>query len=162
MTTSAVTDCPMCGEVLPPGRNLYCSDRCRARAKKQRQRARAAGSDVAAPVARRRREVADEIAERFLSRRPERDEVQREELAGAQRETARLAAELAVQRREAAKARQDLGRERAARQGVEREARFVSVAFARTAAAHGITAQVPGAIRERVSAWLPEKENPWR
>lgn len=88
-------------------------------------------------------------------------EARRDELAAAQRETARLAGELAAQRREAAKARQDLGRERTARQGAEREARFVSVAFARTAAAHSITDQIPPAIRARLSAWLPEQENPW-
>lgn len=158
---TVATDCPMCGEVVPPGRNLYCSARCRERAKKQRQRARAAGSEAPVPAVRRRREVADELAQHLASRRGERDEAQRDELAAAQRETARLAGELAAQRREAAKARQDLGRERTARQGVEREVRFVSVAFARTAAAHSLTDQVSPAIRERLSAWLPAKENPW-
>src|SRR5699024_10737314 len=52
MTITAATDCPMCGEVVPPGRNLYCSPRCRERAKKQRQRARAAGSDGPVPTPR--------------------------------------------------------------------------------------------------------------
>lgn len=159
---TAATDCPMCGEVVPPGRNLYCSPRCRERAKKQRQRARAAGSAVPSPALRRRRVVVDELAQHLASRRGERDEARSDELAAAQRETARLAGQLAAQRREAAKARQDLGRERTARQGVEREVRFMAVAFARTAAAHGLTDQVPPAIRERLSAWLPEKENPWR
>lgn len=159
---TAATDCPMCGEVVPPGRNLYCTARCRERAKKQRQRARAAGSAVPPPALRRRRVVVDELAQHLASRRGERDEARSDELAAAQRETARLAGQLAAQRREAAKARQDLGRERTARQGVEREVRFMAVAFARTAAAHGLTDQVPPAIRERLSAWLPEKENPWR
>lgn len=158
---SSVTDCPVCSEVLPPGRNLYCCDRCRERAKKQRQRTRAAGGDVAVPVARRRRAVADELADRLLSQRVEHDAAQRDELTAAQRETARLAAELAVQRRAARDAERNLGRERDARRRIEREARFVSMAFARTTAAHSIADQIPAAIRERVSAWLPETENPW-
>ena len=161
MTITAATDCPMCGEVIPPGRNLYCSPRCRERAKKQRQRARAAGSDVPAPTPRRRRDVADELAQHLASRRGRQNVARRDELAAAQRETARLAGELAAQRRQAAKDRKDLSRERTARQGLERETRFLAVAFARTAAAHGLTEQVPPAIRARLSAWLPEKENPW-
>ncbi|GAB4097636.1 hypothetical protein GCM10028787_31110 [Brachybacterium horti] len=112
------------------------------------------------PTSGRRRDV-EEIEDQAILARAKRDEAQRQELATAQREAARLAAELAAQRREAAKARKDLGRERAARQGLERETRFMSVAFARTATAHGIAAQVPPPIRARVSAWLPEKENPW-
>ena len=110
---------------------------------------------------RRRRDVADELAQHLASRRGERDEARRDELAAAQRETARLAGDLAAQRREASKARKDIGRERTARQGLEREARFMAVAFARTVAAHGITDQVPTTIRARLTAWLPEKENPW-
>lgn len=160
--TKSVTDCPMCGEPLPSDRDLYCTTRCRERAKKQRQRARAGGADVVAPAARRRHDVTAELADHLASKRGARADVVRDELAAAQRETARLSAELAAQRREAAKARQALGRERSARQSVEREVRFVSVAFARTMAAHGLADRVPEGVRGRVSAWLPEGENPWR
>lgn len=162
MTTTAVIDCPMCGEPLPPDRDLYCTTRCRERAKKQRQRARAAGADVAVPAARRRRYVTAELADHLASKRGVRADVAYDELAAARREVARLSAELAAQRREAAKARQALGRERSVRQSVEREVRFVAVAFARTIAAHGLADRVPEGVRGRVSAWLPEGENPWR
>ena len=100
MTIRSATDCPMCGETMPPGRNLYCAARCRERAKKQRQRARKAGDEVAAPLAQRRRYVADELAERLASGRARGDLAQRDELVTAQREVARLGAQLAAQQRE--------------------------------------------------------------
>gem|GEM_PF-4737354 len=114
------------------------------------------------PAARRRRYVTAELADHLASKRGVRADVAYDELAAARREVARLSAELAAQRREAAKARQALGRERSVRQSVEREVRFVAVAFARTIAAHGLADRVPEGVRRRVSAWLPEGENPWR
>lgn len=162
MTIRSATDCPMCGETMPPGRNLYCTARCRERAKKQRQRARKAGDEVAAPLAQRRRYVADELAERLASGRARGDLAQRDELVTAQREVARLGAQLAAQQREGSRSRRDLGRERLARQSAEREARFLALAFVRMVGAHDISAKVPEAIRTRISTWIPEGENPWR
>ncbi|MGP5132023.1 hypothetical protein [Brachybacterium tyrofermentans] len=162
MTIHPATACPMCGETPPPGRNLYCTARCRERAKKQRQRARAAGGEVPVPLAQRRRHVADELAEQLLSGRDRRDLAQHDELMEAQREVARLSAELTTQRREGTRGRRDAGRERLARQGAEREARFLALAFTRMVEAHSLTAKVPVAIRTRISTWIPEGENPWR
>lgn len=161
MTKSHPTVCAVCGEPLPAGRRLYCTTLHQKRAKMQRYRARRAGKDVETPSLPARRDVASEVAHRLASSRPQTRDVAAQELAEAQRETARLKSELSQRTTALNAARKTLKKEREQRVGHERELRFISLAFARTVSAAGIAGKLARPIYSRLTPWLPEGDNPW-
>lgn len=161
MTTPSTNTCTVCAADLPQGRLLYCSDRCRQTAKMRRHRARRAGAETPAPEVTSRAAAHRELAHTLLSSTTRSDSVDREELHSAHQEVARLSRELADRTVALRNAQRALDEAITAKAKADRETRFVAVAFVRTVRAASISDRVPDPVRARVTAWIPEGENPW-
>lgn len=139
----------------------YCSARCRKAAQMARYRARQKGDGAPTPPPVRIASRA-QIAEQLTRPQGAVSSAVELELQAARARLATLAAQEAQARTEAREARKDIARLRSDLQRTVRDAQFVSTAFVRTLVTHNLETTVGARIRERVTAWLPDGENPWR
>lgn len=127
-----------------------------------RYRQRKKGESVPAPKPLSRRSVINSIADVVTYPEPAHGLSESRELVEARAELVRLAGMV----QQANDSRRNLKRELVSEKGLrvktEGALRFLSIAFARTIKGTNTQNATPPLVRERLTEWLPEGENPWR